>query len=76
MQDGPLLSGEMNWLLWERCQLILEQPEDSENEVALLPNSKLVVIDSVWGHQAGGGASSEDNTFLEREIGKFIVEPL
>lgn len=26
------------------------EPEDSETEVSLLPNAKLVVIDSVWGH--------------------------
>ncbi|GJJ06274.1 hypothetical protein Clacol_000465 [Clathrus columnatus] len=51
-------------------------PEDSENEVSLLPNSKLVVIDSVWGHQAGGGASLKDNKFLEEQIGLFITEAL
>lgn len=27
------------------------QPEDSQNEVACMPNTaKLVIIDSVWGH--------------------------
>lgn len=30
--------------------MIANQPEDCEREVSLLPNAKLVVIESVWGH--------------------------
>ncbi|KAH9839211.1 homoserine O-acetyltransferase [Rhodofomes roseus] len=50
-------------------------PEDSENEVALMKNgSRLVVIDSVWGHMAGGGSNDKDTRFLDEQIAKFLAE--
>ncbi|PPR02289.1 hypothetical protein CVT24_011627 [Panaeolus cyanescens] len=50
-------------------------PEDSVDEVALLgKNAKLVVIDTVWGHMAGGGANPDDDEFIAKEIAKFIDE--
>ncbi|KAI0949027.1 hypothetical protein AcW1_008742 [Taiwanofungus camphoratus] len=50
-------------------------PEDSENEVSFMTNgSKLVIIDSVWGHMAGGGTNSEDDAFIKAEVRKFLAE--
>ncbi|KAH9929611.1 homoserine O-acetyltransferase [Epithele typhae] len=50
-------------------------PEDSEFEINLMSNSsKLVVIDSVWGHMAGGGSNAVDDEFLKTEIRKFLEE--
>ncbi|KIJ39900.1 hypothetical protein M422DRAFT_60651 [Sphaerobolus stellatus SS14] len=49
-------------------------PEDSEIEVSLLPNAKLVVIDSVWGHGAGGGANPQDVKFVGEQITAFLQE--
>ncbi|EMD37642.1 hypothetical protein CERSUDRAFT_94644 [Gelatoporia subvermispora B] len=49
-------------------------PEDSEIEVSHLKNSKLVVIDSVWGHLAGGGANPEDTAFVTTQVRKFLGE--
>lgn len=44
-------------------------PEDSENEVALMPNAELRVIESVWGHRAGApGGDPADIAFIERGI--------
>jgi len=48
-------------------------PEDSEIEVSHLPNAELVVIDTFWGHQAGGGASEADTKFLQEQIGNFLA---
>ncbi|TFK92706.1 homoserine O-acetyltransferase [Polyporus arcularius HHB13444] len=48
-------------------------PEDSEFEVSLMKNNaKLVIINSVWGHMAGGGANADDDAFLKSEITKFL----
>ncbi|KAI0633243.1 homoserine O-acetyltransferase [Trametes polyzona] len=50
-------------------------PEDSENEISLLPNgSKLVVIDSVWGHMAGGGNNPDDDLFIKQHVRSFLEE--
>jgi len=47
-------------------------PEDSEYEVSHLPNAKLVVIPTVWGHMSGGGASEEDVKFMTEQITPFL----
>jgi len=50
-------------------------PEDSENEVAAMKNTaRLVVIESVWGHMAGGGSNKRDTDFMVAEIKKFLEE--
>ena len=43
-------------------------PEDSAGEVALLAHGRLAVIESVFGHAAGGGADPGDLAFIEREV--------
>ncbi|KAL6308214.1 homoserine O-acetyltransferase [Sparassis latifolia] len=48
-------------------------PEDSEVEVSYLKNAKLVVIGSVWGHVAGGGANPTDVAFVTGQIKDFLV---
>lgn len=50
-----------------------QKPEDSEIEVAHLPNAKLVVIDTVWGHMSGGGACEEDVRFMQEQIEAFLL---
>lgn len=49
-------------------------PEDSEEEVkALGDKGRLDVIESVWGHLAGGGGGSkEDNEFIVRKVTEFL----
>ncbi|KAF8159871.1 alpha/beta hydrolase fold protein [Crassisporium funariophilum] len=50
-------------------------PEDSEDEVAYMKNTaRLVVIDTIWGHMAGGGSNKRDDDFIEAEIQKFLDE--
>ncbi|KAF5316721.1 hypothetical protein D9619_006563 [Psilocybe cf. subviscida] len=50
-------------------------PEDSVDECASLKNTaRLVVIDTVWGHMAGGGANAADDKFIADEITKFFEE--
>ncbi|RPD63982.1 homoserine O-acetyltransferase [Lentinus tigrinus ALCF2SS1-6] len=48
-------------------------PEDSVNEVSQLRDAELAVIDSVWGHAAGGGANPTDVAFITKQIKKFLV---
>ncbi len=37
-------------------------PEDSENEVAHMPNAKFVPVPSVWGHFAGGPGTNRSTS--------------
>ncbi|KAJ9144083.1 Alpha/beta hydrolase fold-1 [Pleurostoma richardsiae] len=48
-------------------------PEDSEEEVKHLRFGQLRVIESVWGHLAGGGGGArEDNEFIKAEVKSFL----
>lgn len=48
-------------------------PEDSEEEVKYLEKGELRCIESVWGHLAGGGmGTKEDTEFIVREIERFL----
>lgn len=48
-------------------------PEDSEVEVKHLKNAELKVIESIWGHIAGGfGGPKEDKKFIEQEVAKLM----
>ncbi|KAA6407714.1 MAG: hypothetical protein FRX48_08552 [Lasallia pustulata] len=47
-------------------------PEDSEFEAEHLRYGKLVVIESVWGHIAGGGANDVDTAFMDEQIAEFL----
>ncbi|KDR68881.1 hypothetical protein GALMADRAFT_230953 [Galerina marginata CBS 339.88] len=51
-------------------------PEDSANELASLTSgsARLVVIDSVWGHNAGWGVNPQDDVFVQAEIKKLLEE--
>jgi homoserine O-acetyltransferase len=49
-------------------------PEDSTEEVKHLKDGKLVIIESVWGHLAGGGESTEvDREAIVKEVREFLV---
>jgi len=48
--------------------------EDSEIEISHLGNNaKLVIIDSLWGHMAGGGLNAEDDKFISEEVRNFLT---
>ncbi|KAF5370603.1 hypothetical protein D9758_002043 [Tetrapyrgos nigripes] len=50
-------------------------PEDSELEIEYLRGKgRLVVIDTVWGHMAGGGSNAKDLEFIQTEIRRFLEE--
>lgn len=49
-------------------------PADSEIEVKHLQNGRVEVIESTWGHVAGGGLNGPDTAFLNEKIGKFLDE--
>jgi homoserine O-acetyltransferase len=49
-------------------------PEDSEIEVANMPNAKLIPIPSIWGHFAGGpGTNPEDVQFLDAKVKELLA---
>jgi homoserine O-acetyltransferase len=49
-------------------------PEDSENEVAHMPNAELVVIPSIWGHFAGGpGTNPVDVGFIDAHLKRLLA---
>ncbi|KAF7296086.1 AB hydrolase-1 domain-containing protein [Mycena kentingensis (nom. inval.)] len=48
-------------------------PEDSEEEVKHLKHGELRVIESIWGHFAGGGGGTKaDNEYIKQEVGRFL----
>ena len=47
-------------------------PEDSEIEMKFLRHGELVVIETVWGHVAGGGANDDDTKFMDTKIDGFL----
>ncbi|KAK4695673.1 actin-related protein 6, partial [Phenoliferia sp. Uapishka_3] len=50
-------------------------PEDSEMEVQYLPNGKLAVVETIYGHVGGGGGGSKaDNAFIDKEVAEFLSE--
>ena len=46
--------------------------EASEKEASYLPNGKLAVIPSIWGHMAGGGGNQEDAEWMDHQITQFL----
>ena len=49
-------------------------PEDSEIEVAHMPQAELRVIPSVWGHMAGGGINPEDVHFINAALEDLLAQ--
>ncbi|KIM75515.1 hypothetical protein PILCRDRAFT_827226 [Piloderma croceum F 1598] len=50
-------------------------PEDSENELLYMKNTaRLVIIQSIWGHTAGGGSNAKDDEFVFTEVKEFLEE--
>lgn len=47
-------------------------PADSEIEMKHLKNGTLAVIESTWGHIAGGGAHDTDTEFMNKQIADFM----
>jgi homoserine O-acetyltransferase len=49
-------------------------PEDSEFEVANMPNAEFIPFESVWGHFAGGpGTSPQDVKFLDGKLKELLA---
>ncbi|KAF9761251.1 hypothetical protein IL306_003898 [Fusarium sp. DS 682] len=47
-------------------------PEDNEEEMKHLVNGELAVLDSVWGHLAGGFGPKKDVKFMNSHIKSFL----
>lgn len=48
-------------------------PEDSQNEVANMPNAEYVPVPSIWGHFAGGpGTNPEDVKFIDSKLKELL----
>ncbi|MGO4843595.1 hypothetical protein AB4144_66100, partial [Rhizobiaceae sp. 2RAB30] len=49
-------------------------PEDSEFEVANMPNAEFIPFESIWGHFAGGpGTSPDDVKFLDGKLKELLA---
>jgi homoserine O-acetyltransferase/O-succinyltransferase len=49
-------------------------PEDSEFEVAHMPNAKFVPVPSIWGHFAGGpGTNPVDVAFIDAKLKELLA---
>ena len=49
-------------------------PEDSQFEVAHMPNAELVPVPSIWGHFAGGpGTNPEDVRFIDGKLKELLA---
>lgn len=49
-------------------------PEDSEAEVKCLKKGRLEVMETIWGHIAGGGANAVDVGWMDGKIAEFLTE--
>jgi homoserine O-acetyltransferase/O-succinyltransferase len=49
------------------------RPEDNAAEAALMPNAELRVIESVWGHYAGGGRNAADTAFIDANLKELLA---
>ncbi|KAK5099051.1 hypothetical protein LTR70_001201 [Exophiala xenobiotica] len=47
-------------------------PDDSEDEMKHLKDGKLEVIESSWGHTAGGGANPADVAFMDAKLAEHM----
>ena len=47
--------------------------EDGEEEVKHLRKGELAVIETVWGHVAGGGGNEADTKWMNGKIGEFLA---
>lgn len=45
---------------------------DSEVEMKYLRKAELAVIETVWGHVAGGGGNEEDTRWMSGRIAEFL----
>lgn len=50
-------------------------PEDEEWAVSHMPNAELRVIDSIWGHFAGGGVNPPDTAFIDAAVAELLAGP-
>ena len=48
-------------------------PEDSEIEVAHMPEAELRIIPSIWGHMAGGGLNPADAPLIDTALGDLLA---
>lgn len=48
-------------------------PEDNAYEVKFMPNAELRVIESLWGHFAGGGINPVDTQFIDQHIKELLA---
>jgi homoserine O-acetyltransferase len=49
-------------------------PEDSVIEVAAMPNAELAVIESDYGHAAGGSLDPAASDFIAENISRILSE--
>ena len=48
-------------------------PEDSQFEVANMPNAKFLPVPSIWGHFAGGpGTNPDDVKFIDNALKELL----
>jgi homoserine O-acetyltransferase len=48
-------------------------PEDNAAEAALMPDAEVRVIDSIWGHYAGGGRVAEDTAVIDAALKELLA---
>lgn len=48
-------------------------PEDNAAEVAQMPDAELRVIDSIWGHYAGGGRNPADTAVIDAALRELLA---
>ena len=46
---------------------------DNAAEVAMMPNAELRIIDSIWGHYAGGGRVAKDTAVIEAALRDLLA---
>jgi len=47
--------------------------DDNNYEAKLIPNAVLTPIESIWGHFAGRGINTADNTFIDNNLKRLLA---
>ncbi len=72
--DGAMASISARALIMPGRTDLYFPPEDSEIEVAQLSNAELAVIQSDWGHYAGGGRDAADTAFIDGKLAALLAD--
>jgi homoserine O-acetyltransferase len=72
--DKALSSIEARTMIMPCRTYLYFPPEDNASEVTRMRNAELQIIDSIWGHYAGGGRDKESVRTIDAALKRLLAE--